>query len=480
MKIVQAASEFYPYIKTGGLADVTASLSKELAHSGHDVRVFLPGYRSIVDSPEFAKAKQVAKLQIEIGQEFLGGEILELKRSKGLTIYLVCRDEYFDRKFVYGPPERDYDDNERRFVFFSKAIVEAMHLLDLKVDILHCHDWQTGLVPLFMRLEEQKTGNSYAMKTFFTIHNISFQGLFPQASFRFTNLPKEFLSLDGVEFFGQISFLKAGISFADTITTVSPTYAQEILNPDFGYGMDGLLRSREEDLQGICNGIDIDEWNPKSDPFLPVNYTRSKIAGKASCRQALLEEFGLSAPDSKPVYGIVCRLTPQKGVDLLLGQLKFFIKNDCRLVVLGKGSEVLKKALHKAAKDHPKHLSVRTEMNEKLAHLIEAGSDFFLLPSIFEPCGLNQMYSQRYGTIPLASKVGGLKDTVVCYHDDPEHSTGVSFEPNAVGLKQALEVSLELYSNSKFYKQMQHRAMAVDFSWKKAAKQYEDVYLNSD
>ncbi|MCH6257947.1 glycogen synthase GlgA [Puniceicoccaceae bacterium K14] len=479
MKIVQAASEFYPFIKTGGLADVTSALSKSLASYGHEISVFLPGYRTVLESPELAKAKSVATIQVEVGQEFLRGDVLEVKLAKGLTLFVIRRDEFFDRRFAYSVSGRDYDDNERRFTFFSKAIVESIHVLDLKADILHCHDWQTGLAPLLLRLEEQKTGNSYALKTFFTIHNMSFQGLFPKGAFRFTNLPAEFMSLEGLEFFGQISFMKAGILFADKIITVSPSYAKEILTPDFGYGMDGTLKSREEDLIGIVNGIDVDEWNPGSDPALPAKYSRSKMVGKAECRKKMLETVGLSDSEENPVYGIVCRLTPQKGIDLLLEQIKFFVKNDCRLVVLGRGEEPLQKALRKAAKDYPKHVAVRIEMNEELAHLIEAGSDFFLLPSVFEPCGLNQMYSQRYGTIPLASNIGGLKDTVLCHRDDPEESTGISFEPNKKAFSEALSCSMELYSNPKTFKQMQHRAMSKDFSWKTAAKKYEQIYLDS-
>lgn len=479
MKIVQAASEFYPFMKTGGLADVTASLSKTLAAYGHDVSVFLPGYASILSLPEFSKAKHALTVQVEIGQDFLRGDVYEMKLSKGLTLYVVRRDEFFDRRNAYGVAGRDYDDNERRFIFFSKAIVEAIHILDLKADVLHCHDWQTGLVPLQLRLEEQKSGNSYALKTFFTIHNMSFQGLFPKAAFRFTNLPDEFLSPDGIEYFGQISLMKAGISFADKITTVSPSYAKEILTPDFGYGMDGILQAREDDVLGIVNGIDGEEWNPSSDSHLPANFSKTKMAGKAICRSELLKRFDLPETESKPVYGMVCRLTHQKGVDMVLECAKFFVRNDCRIVILGLGESSLEKALLKANKEHPDNIAVRLEMNEELAHLIEAGSDFFLLPSVFEPCGLNQMYSQRYGTIPLTSQVGGLKDTVVCHAVDPERSTGLCFPANTQGLKGALNDSLELFDNKKLYKKMQLRAMNQDFSWKTVAREYEKVYIES-
>lgn len=478
MKIVHAASEMFPFVKTGGLADVCGSLSKSLAKSGHEVSFFLPGYRQVIEMPEFEKAKLKVVLQIELGDTFLRSEVWGLKLGKGFTLYVIRRDEFYDRRNPYGTRERDYDDNDQRYIYFCKAVVAAMRLLEVKADVLHCHDWQTGLVPLFLRLKEQESGKSLALKTFFSIHNLAFQGLFPERSFTYTNLPDEFNAMDGVEFYEQMSMIKGGILFADKIMTVSPNYAREILTTEFGCGLEGVLKAREDDLVGITNGIDHDVWNPKKDKLIPHRYDAKSLAGKAKCRSALLEKVGLAEND-KPVYGMVCRLTEQKGLDLLLKQMEFFVKNDCRLVILGKGDPIYEKALRKWVKLHPEHIALCSVLDEALSHLVEAGSDFFVMPSIFEPCGLNQMYSQRYGTLPMVSCVGGLRDTVVDLSENTDTGTGVVFEPNNASFKKALEYSLELYADKGVLAAAIQRAMACDFSWDGVTAQYEELYRDS-
>jgi len=478
MKIVHAASEMFPYLKTGGLADVTGALCKSLSSFGHDVSIFIPGYRKLLESKEFEKAKLKVVLQVELGDDFLQGEVYALPIGKRKTMYVIRRDEFFDRSAPYGSGNRDYDDNDRRFIWFCKAIVEAMHVLDIKADILHCHDWQTGLTPLFLRMIEQERGASLALKTFFSIHNLAFQGLFPSSSFKYTNLPDEFNALDGLEFYEQISMIKGGIFFADKIMTVSPNYAKEILNPDFGCGMEGALTVRQEDLVGIANGIDTEIWNPRTDPHLPANYSSTQLAGKTECRAALLKELGLSVTD-KPVYGMVCRLTQQKGVDLLLRHAEFFNSHDCRIVVLGTGDPVYERALKRWAKAHPDKVGLCMRLDERMSHLVEAGSDYFLMPSVFEPCGLNQMYSQRYGTLPLVSNVGGLHDTVIDFREDESAGTGLRFEPNDSDFSKALDDSLELYANKTAYAQAQGNAMKRDFSWSNVVREYEELYADS-
>ena len=468
----------FPFVKTGGLADVCGSLSKSLAALGHEVSFFLPGYRKILESKEFESAKMLTVLQVELGEQYVRGEVWSMALSKRQTLYIIRRDEFFDRANLYGTKERDYDDNDRRYTFFSKAVVQSMRLLDLKADILHCHDWQTGLLPLFLRIEEQKSDRSIALKTFFSIHNLAFQGLFPRSSFRFTNLEPEFNSIDGLEFYQQISMIKGGIFFADKIMTVSPNYAREILTPEFGCGLDGALRVREEDLVGIANGIDTEVWDPMTDPLLPHSFNADDLSGKRACKEALLEEVGLKGAD-RPVYGMVCRLTEQKGVELLLRQLNFFVKNDCRLVILGKGDPNYEKALKRWEKNHPEHIAVCIVLDEAMSHLVEAGADFFVMPSVFEPCGLNQMYSQRYGTIPLVSRVGGLKDTVIDLHDEPESGTGITFEPRDEDFRAGLERSLALYGDKAEHTAVIRRAMARDFSWPGVTAQYEQLYRDS-
>jgi len=478
MKIVHAASEMYPFIKTGGLADVCGSLSKALAGFGHDVSFFLPGYRKVLENELFEnKAKLKGVLQIEMGDEFLRGEVYAVPIAKRLTLYVIRRDEFFDRSSPYGGSKRDYDDNDRRFIFFCKAVVDSIRLLNIKADVLHCHDWQTGLAPLFLRVEEQATGATLALKTFFTIHNLAFQGLFPARSFDYTNLPDEFNALDGIEFYEQISMIKGGIFFADMITTVSPNYSKEILTQKFGCGLEGALQLREEDLIGIANGVDTEEWNPAADAKLPANYTVRDLSGKKKCRQALLEKIGLSDTD-KPVYGMVARLTQQKGVDLLLEQIDFFSRQDCRLVVLGKGDLELERALKRHAKNKPDNIAISIVLDEAMSHLVEAGSDFFLMPSSFEPCGLNQMYSQRYGTLPIVSNVGGLSDTVIDLDANRKEGTGIIFEPNRADFGVALQRSLEVFEDEALYTKIQKNGMTRDFSWLKVARVYESLYEN--
>lgn len=478
MKIVHAASEMFPYLKTGGLADVTGALCKSLSSFGHDVSIFIPGYRKILESLEFEKAKLKVVLQIELGDDFLRGEVYALPIGKRQTMYVIRRDEFFDRSGPYGASNRDYDDNDRRFIWFCKAIVEAMHVLEIKADILHCHDWHTGLAPLFLRMVEQERGASLALKTFFSIHNLAFQGLFPNRSFKYTNLPEEFNELDGIEFYEQISMIKGGIFFADKIMTVSPNYAREILTPDFGCGMEGALTKREEDIVGIANGIDTDVWNPKTDTHLPANYSANDLSGKVLCRKALLEEMGLTDTD-QPVYGMVCRLTEQKGVDLLLKQMNFFIKNDCRLIILGTGDPSYERSLKRWAKSHADKIGIGMRLDERMSHLVEAGSDFFLMPSVFEPCGLNQMYSQRYGNLPLVSDVGGLRDTVVDFRENEDTGTGMRFEPAEEAFKEALKASLALFADKAAYGKAQANCMNRDFSWSNVVKEYEDLYAES-
>ncbi len=478
MKIIHAASEMFPFIKTGGLADVTGALCKSLASFGHEISFFIPGYRKILESPEFKKAKLKVVLQVELGDDFLRGEVYALPISKRQTLYVIRRDEFFDRSNPYGTTNRDYDDNDRRYIWFCKAIVEAMHILHIKADILHCHDWQTGLAPLFLRAVEQEHGESLVLKTFFSIHNLAFQGSFPSSSFRFTNLPDDFNEVDGIEFYEQISMIKGGIFFADTIMTVSPNYAREILTPDFGCGLEGVLKVRREDLIGIANGIDVEIWNPEKDEHLPANYSAKDLSGKQECRKALLEETGLAETD-KPVYGVVARLTEQKGIDLLLKQMSFFIKNDCRLVILGKGDPNYERTLKRWAKSHPDKVGICLRLDERMSHLVEAGSDFFLMPSVFEPCGLNQMYSQHYGTPPLVSDVGGLHDTVVDCRTNEESGTGMLFDPVEADFKKALVASLKLFANKKAYEKVQTNCMNRDFSWTNAVKAYETLYSDS-
>ncbi len=479
MKIVQVASELFPYVKTGGLADAVGALAATLAARGHEVAIFLPGYRAAVDHPLAAGAKRTLGLRIEMGDAFITGDVRSFSPAPNLTIYLVCREEFFDRRAPYGTPERDYEDNHHRFIFFCKGVVEAMRFLELRADVIHGHDWQCGLLPLLLRHAEQRHGVTLAMKTVFTIHNIAFQGVFPMRSFYRTNLPEELMGIDGVEFYGQLSMMKAGILFADQVTTVSPRYAVEIQTEEFGCGLDGVVATRAHDTVGLINGIDTAVWHPATDTLIPGNYSVDDLGGKAVCRADLLKRSGFDPAFSGPIFGMVCRVTEQKGVDLVLANAEFFQANDVRLIVLGTGDKKLEAGLRDLAASAAGRVFIATRLDEAMSHLIEAGSDFFLMPSRFEPCGLNQMYSQVYGTIPLVTRVGGLADTVIDIDQNPASGTGVMFPATVAGVGTGLDRALALFADKILFAATQGRAMRQDFSWDKTARAYEDIYANA-
>jgi starch synthase len=479
MKIVHAASELYPYVKTGGLADAVGALTGTFADRGHEVSVFLPGYRAALAHPLAAGAERKLRLKIEMGDQYLSGDVLAFSPKKNLTVYLICREEFFDRSNPYGNGERDYEDNADRFTFFCKGVIETMRLADLGADIVHSHDWQAALIPLLLREAERRFGVTLAMRTIFTIHNIAFQGLFPAACFQRTNLPEELFSVDGFEYYGQMNLLKGGILFSDRITTVSPRYAKEIQTPEFGCGMEGVVQTRAEDLSGLINGVDTDVWNPATDAMIPARYSSGNLAGKRACRAALLAHCGFEASFTGPIFGMICRLTEQKGVDLVLANAGFFTKTESRLIILGTGNKRIESDIRNLVALAPKKVYMCAKLDEAMSHLIEAGSDFFLMPSLFEPCGLNQMYSQGYGTVPVVSRVGGLVDTVTDFGEDASGGTGLLCEPNAEALGEALGRAVKLFANRSRYAAVQQRGMARDFSWKTAAAAYEALYRDS-
>jgi len=479
MKIVHVASELFPYVKTGGLADAVGALASTLADRGHEVSVFLPGYRAALEHAHATGAQRLRKLKIEMGEEFLSGDVKMFSPRRNLSIYLICREEFFDRRNPYGNGERDYEDNADRFIFFAKGVVETLRLADLQADVVHAHDWQASLVPLLLREAERRHGLTLALKTAFTIHNIAYQGVFPARVFGRTNLPDELNNIDGLEYYNQINFLKGGILFADRVTTVSPRYAQEIQTPEFGCGLDGVVQTRSDDIVGLINGVDTAVWNPAVDALLPARYSVGNLAGKAVCRAQLLKTLSLDPKFTGPVYGVVCRLAEQKGVDLLLANQEFFVKENCRFVVLGAGEKRYEEALRALAARVPQKIALCAKLDESMSHLIEAGSDFFLMPSLFEPCGLNQMYSQAYGTVPLVSRVGGLMDTVTDADAEPATGTGLTHPPTAEGMADALQRSLKLFADKARLAAVQKRGMERDFSWANAAAAYEQLYQDS-
>lgn len=477
MNIVHVASEMFPYIKTGGLADVVGALARELARREHQVTVFLPGYREVLEHADVAeRLTDSQRLRIEMGDLFMSGDVKEFSPEPNLKIYLICREEFFDRKLPYGNGERDYEDNHHRFIFFCKAVVDVIRRQELKVDVLHTHDWPTGLLPLLVRVDEQRKAINLAFRTVHTIHNLAFQGLFPMRSFYRTNLPEELAGVDGLEYYGQASMMKAGLQFADRITTVSPNYAKEIQTPEFGCGLDGVVQQRVDDLVGVINGIDTDIWNPATDPLIPGHFSINDLGGKKLCRAALLKAHGFDPMFKGAVFGMVCRLTEQKGVQLLLANEGLLAESKLKLIVIGTGDVDLEEKMRELAARLPDRISFLAAVDESVSHLVEAGSDFFLMPSLFEPCGLNQMYSQVYGTVPVVTRVGGLIDTVSDAAADGSAGTGILVDPDAAGLAAGMSRALKLWSNREAYQAVQTRGMQQDFGWSGAVSAYEAYY----
>ena len=475
MNILFATSEAYPLIKTGGLADVAASLPRALLKLGIDIKIVLPAYASVLSQAEKIELKTLSTISI-LGREI----ILQQTRLPGtrVKVILVNIEEFSAREGnpYCGPDGSDWPDNHWRFFWFSRAI-EAIALnqagLNWPVDIVHCNDWQTGLVPAL--LSEQKKSPACV----FTIHNLAYRGLFSYQAFAELNLPDLFWHHEKLEFYGQMSFIKGGLNFSQKITTVSPSYANEIQTPEFGNGLDGLMRYRQKDLHGILNGIDTDEWNPNADKHLLHKFNRRSLSGKTKNKLELQQQLGLNLKDDIPLLGFVGRLVDQKGVDLILAQMTLLLTKECQMVFLGSGFPHYEKALKNIATQYPNKVSVVIGYNEELAHRIEAGCDLFLMPSLFEPCGLNQLYSLRYGTLPIVHAVGGLHDTVFeCpVNQITEQANGFVFhKPTAIELHHAICRALDAYQQPEFFKQLQQNAMRRDSSWKKSALEYKALY----
>ncbi|OZY85129.1 starch synthase [Cellvibrio mixtus] len=473
-KILFATSEVHPLIKTGGLADVAASLPRALLKLGHDVKIILPAYASVMQKLTTG-VKEVAQLHVD-------GRILSIKQTRlpgsRVTVLLVDIPEFSarDGNPYCGQDGTDWFDNHKRFYLFAKAaelIALDQAQLEWRPTIVHCNDWQTGLIPALLSLHPERPA------TVFTIHNLAYRGLFPYQAFEELQLPSGFWHHERIEFYGQMSFMKGGLAFADFITTVSPSYANEIQQPEFGCGLDGLMRYRSDSLAGILNGIDMDEWNPGSDAHISVNFNRRTLGNKVKNKLALQEELGLTLDERLPLLGFVGRLVDQKGIDLILAQMPQLLSTPCQLVILGSGFPHYEAALTEIANTHPGRVSVTIGYNESFAHRIEASSDIFLMPSLFEPCGLNQLYSLRYGTLPVVHAVGGLRDTVFEQQGEAvdEHANGFVFEhPTPELLFAAIERALATYEHPARWKQLQLNAMSKDFSWDLSAQQYVAIY----
>jgi len=478
MQILFCASEVAPFAKTGGLADVAWSLPESLRKLGCDVRIFMPLYRCVREmAPALDPLAQ--GIIIPIGIQDYHIHLWESRTESGIPIYFLEKDEFYDRSFLYGSPLRgDYEDNAERFIVLSLAVRQLCEAIDWYPSIFHLHDWQTGLVAAYLQLSWRADPKFLHTGTVFTIHNIAYQGIFPAGFFSLTNLPPSAWSPQGVEFWGNCNFLKAGLAYSDFITTVSPRYASEITTKDFGFGLDGVLSARQDSLRGILNGIDTNIWDPQTDPSLPSNYSADDLDGKKVCKEALYKRTGLIEKSCDlPLLGMISRLAAQKGFDLLEEILPDLMKLPVNLVILATGEAAIETNLHNMEKLYPNRLKLANQYDDKMAHLIEAGADIFLMPSRYEPCGLNQMYSLRYGTVPVVHATGGLGDSVTDVLEYPDSGTGFKFykyEPKA--FLEAIKSALELFRDSRKWIEIQKRAMAQDFSWDRSARQYIEVY----
>jgi len=469
MKILMASTEMEPLARTGGLGDVVEALSAELLRQGHEISVVLPLYRKIRENPALKIRSTGVEVTVGIGSKRAGAAIFECQASNGVQVFLVGRDEYFDRTGLYGTDGRNYDDNCERFIFFARAVMELARHMDPVPDVLHAHDWQTALLPVFVKDAGLPFG------TVLTVHNLAYQGSFLGHDFSLTNLPGHYYG--SVEFHGRMNFLKGGIVCADAVTTVSERYARDIQAPEYGCGLDGVLRANANKLVGILNGADYSIWSPEVDSLIPANYGPQSLGGKRICRDALLQELELQPEPRGPVFSIVTRLADQKGIDMLVPLMDRLLADDVRLIVLGEGDPAYERDLLVAARKYQGKVIFRRGFDDRLAHRIEAAADITLMPSHFEPCGLTAMYSLKYGTIPVARVSGGLHQIIQDY--DPTTGTGngfVFFDDKVEAFWDAIGRSKKLFTERESWTALMLRAMAADFSWPVAATRYERVY----
>jgi len=473
MKIVFASSEIVPFASTGGLGDVAAALSEELARQGEDVIRMMPLYADI-DREAFGLKKCDVELHIPLGHAWYFGTVWK-NEFNGVTTYFVHSEEFFGRHGIYGHGGHDYADNFERFLFFQKAVVKLIDEWTLQPDVVHCNDWQTGLIPMLLYHGFDGHFRNGKERTLFTIHNLAHQGWAPSEKFYMTQLPPRCYTMQTLEFYGEINPLKGGLVGASAVNAVSPNYAQEIQTARFGCRLDGVLRERSKVLHGILNGIDYSRWNPETDPDISANYSTDDLSGKVECKRALQEAAGFQPASKVPLLGIITRLVPQKGIDLLVETIEQIIETGAQLVILGAGDARYERACSEWAERWPGQVCSWIEFSSKKAHRIEAGVDLFLMPSEFEPCGLNQLYSMRYGTIPLVHAVGGLEDSVVDYAK--RGSTGFKFHDyTASAFFQCLDRALKVYPNGARWKPLMKRAMQQDLSVVHMAKDYIALY----
>jgi starch synthase len=476
-QVLFVSPEVVPFAKTGGLADVAGSLPKALKKLGCDVRVVMPLYRMVREG-NFPLKKTVEGIRVQVGGRAVEVDIYESTLAEGLPVYFIERDEFFDRSNLYGTSRGDYFDNDQRFVLFCQATLALAPLISFQPDIFHGHDWQTGLIPAYLHFLRARDPFWAHTASLFTIHNIAYQGMFDPDIIPLAGLPWETYSPSGLEFWGSVNLLKSGIVYSQIINTVSRKYGLEIQNEEYGYGLEGILSYRRKDLFGIVNGVDYESWDPKTDPLIAASFQADDLSGKKACKIDLLKQFNLSEErQAYPLLGVISRLADQKGFDLLAAVMDRLIEKEVTLVVLGTGEEKYHQLFSELAAKVPQKIGLRLAYDNTLAHKIEAGSDMFLMPSRYEPCGLNQIYSLKYGTIPIVRATGGLDDTIQSFQARDQSGTGFKFqEYQAEAFWQSLEEALQTYEIPHLWRALMRNALSQDFSWEHSAREYLRLY----
>jgi len=474
MHIAFAASECVPFSKTGGLADVVGALPRALAAAGHQVSVYLPRYRQT----KLTDAQIVVRsITVPFDDRYRFCSVVTGGNRSGIKFYFVDYPPFFDRDALYGTSAGDYPDNAERFALFSRAVLEASKILGVP-DVFHCHDWQSALVPVMLRTLYSEDPAFRDVATVFTIHNMGYQGLFPPDILPLLMLPWDLFTISKLEFFGNVNFLKGALVFSDFITTVSRKYSQEIQTTEYGFGLEGVLRDRASTVTGILNGVDNDEWSPQTDKFIVAKYSPEDLSGKAKCKQYLLATFGVTNADSKsPVIGIVSRFAAQKGFDLIAQIMDRLAREDMIIVALGTGDKEYEEMFLRMQKQFPQKIAVKIAYDNAIAHKIEAGADMFLMPSKYEPCGLNQIYSLKYGTVPIVRATGGLDDTIEPWDARSGKGTGFKFtEYSGESLLLTIKQALQAYRDQGSWQVLMRNGMNKDFSWNFSAKEYVRIY----
>jgi starch synthase len=474
MHIAFAASESVPYSKTGGLADVVGALPRALASLGHQVSVYVPRYRQTkLADPQTV----VHSITVPFDDKYRFCSVVTAGTTGGVRYYFVDYPPYFDRDGLYGTPAGDYPDNAERYALFCRAVIEASKILGVP-HVFHCHDWQSALIPVMLRTLYDEDPAFREVGTVFTIHNMGYQGLFPPDTLPLLMLPWDLFTISKMEFFGQVNFLKGALVFSDFVTTVSKKYSQEIQTTEYGFGLEGVLHSRDSTVTGIVNGVDYDEWSPQTDKFIIANYSPQDLSGKKKCKEDLLHTFGVAKSDPRlPVIGIVSRFAGQKGFDLIAQIMDRLALEEMIVVALGTGDKPYEEMFQRLNKQFPNKIAAKIAFDNVTAHKIEAGADMFLMPSRYEPCGLNQIYSLKYGTVPIVRATGGLDDTIEPWNPRTGKGTGFKFsEYTGEALLATIKQALVSYRDQSSWQALMRNGMSRDFSWGASAREYGKVY----